>query len=328
MPTIVALIGFQEKSILGPEDIGLGYKSSMEIRHLLALDAVLATGSFTSAAAARHVSQPALWAQIKDLEAELGFALFVRSGRGVAPTAGCDALREHLENALRGIKAFRSIAGDIREGWDAPARIGCAASHVSHFLAACIRALRDEEPKTPFPVIVPVTSETAGETLARGGIDLLVEPRAKAAGRHTASLYPVHLMALGAVATSHAGSAMEVRMLHRAPVATLPPGSLARTTLEDAARRSGITLQIIYESRDTRSLVALAQHGLCTAVVHDEMLDPEQARSSVHMMVSGRPLKVPLRLSWRPTRLLSPAARALRDLMLRRAELLRRSARS
>jgi DNA-binding transcriptional LysR family regulator len=79
-------------------------------------------------------------------------------------------------------------------------------------------------------------------------------------------------------------------------------------------------LRIIYESRDTHALVTLAKKGLCTAVLHDEMLDPQQARSAARIVVGRRLLSIQLHLTWRPLKQLSPAARALRNVMLRRAK--------
>ncbi len=286
----------------------------VELRHLRALQAVLATGSFTAAAAARHISQPALWAQVKELEVELGLKLFLRSGRGVVPTAACEALRPRLGAALHEIAELRRLATEVREGREAPARIGCASSHVAHFLAGCIGELADADPRTPFPVIVPVTSATSVETLARGGVDLLVEPRRRRPGRRAARLYDMETVAVGPLVK---GRALDLRALAGAPIATLPADSLLRGALDDAAAAAGVALRVVYESRDASALLALARDGPCTAVMHQEMLDAGARRA--RLRVGRRGLAIPVWLSWRPDDALSPAARALRDVMLRRA---------
>lgn len=58
----------------------------MEIHQLRYLLAVADTSSFTKAAAALHVAQPGVSAQIRLLERELGQDLFDRSGRQVRLT--------------------------------------------------------------------------------------------------------------------------------------------------------------------------------------------------------------------------------------------------
>ena len=58
----------------------------LEINHLRTLDALYRFGSITVAAEQLSVSQQAISLQLKRLRAILGDRLFVRSGRGVAPT--------------------------------------------------------------------------------------------------------------------------------------------------------------------------------------------------------------------------------------------------
>ena len=56
----------------------------MELRHLRYFVAVAEEGSLTVAAERRlHTAQPSLSRQLRDLEQEVGAALFIRSARGV-----------------------------------------------------------------------------------------------------------------------------------------------------------------------------------------------------------------------------------------------------
>jgi DNA-binding transcriptional LysR family regulator len=311
------------QSIRGARLISTGYDAAMELRHLLALDAVLATGSFTAAAAARHVSQPALWMQIKELEAELGLALFARAGRGVAPTAACEALRPRLRVALHDVAELRRAADEVRAGWAAPARIGCGPWFVTRFLAGCIQELAARDARTPFPVVVPVTSGSAIEALAQGRVDLLVEPRAKAAGLDAVPLYPIEIVAVGPATAAARRGLLDVRALAGRDVATLPADSLVRRRLDAAAAKARVAFRVVYETRDASALLALAKAGVCTAILHDEPLDPPDAARAVRLVVRGRPLVDRLWLSWRDDAALSPAAAALRDVMRRRARALR-----
>jgi DNA-binding transcriptional LysR family regulator len=61
-------------------------------------------GSFTAAAEALGVSQPAVADQIRKLERALGADLFVRAGRGVVPTDAGNAFAEHAANTLRSLE--------------------------------------------------------------------------------------------------------------------------------------------------------------------------------------------------------------------------------
>jgi DNA-binding transcriptional LysR family regulator len=74
--------------------------------------AALELGSFTAAAAALRVSQPAVAEQIRKLEQVLGTDLFVRGGRGVLPTEAAVVFAEH---ATRSLRALEDAAGSVGE---------------------------------------------------------------------------------------------------------------------------------------------------------------------------------------------------------------------
>lgn len=89
----------------------------MEIRQLEAFAAVMSTGSLTAAGRLLGRSQPAITRSIQELESELGFALFARSGPRVSPTARGFLFYEEVEPVLLGMQQIRASAAQIgREG--------------------------------------------------------------------------------------------------------------------------------------------------------------------------------------------------------------------
>jgi LysR family transcriptional regulator, carnitine catabolism transcriptional activator len=85
---------------------------SRRLRHFLA---VADHGGFTAAAQAVYVSQPALSSAVRELESELGTALFTRTGRSVRLTAAGQALlgpaRQVLRDLETGQAAVAAVAG-------------------------------------------------------------------------------------------------------------------------------------------------------------------------------------------------------------------------
>src|SRR5712671_4842140 len=90
----------------------------MELRHLRYFVGVAEMENVSRAALKLHVSQPALSAQIRDLEDELGFLLLKRTAKSVSLTeAGRTFLNEAravLQRADEGVKKARGVASPTR----------------------------------------------------------------------------------------------------------------------------------------------------------------------------------------------------------------------
>jgi DNA-binding transcriptional LysR family regulator len=84
----------------------------LSLQQIRCFCAALELGSFTAAAEALRVSQPAVAEQVRKLEQALGADLFVRAGRGVVPT---DAGRAFAEHATRSLRAVEDAAGSVGE---------------------------------------------------------------------------------------------------------------------------------------------------------------------------------------------------------------------
>ena len=84
----------------------------LSLQQIRCFCATLELGSFTAAAEALRVSQPAVAEQIRKLEQALGADLFVRAGRGVTAT---DAGRAFAEHAARSLRAVEDAADSVDE---------------------------------------------------------------------------------------------------------------------------------------------------------------------------------------------------------------------
>ncbi len=85
----------------------------MEFRHLRYFLAVADALHFTKAAEALPVSQPALSAQVKQLEHEVGVPLFDRAGRSVQLTRAGSIFREHARRALREMELAQMAIAEV-----------------------------------------------------------------------------------------------------------------------------------------------------------------------------------------------------------------------
>jgi len=86
----------------------------MNMRQLEAFRATMRSGSITEAAAMMHISQPSVSRLIADLEQAIGFPLFLRSGRGLAPTVEAKTFYQGVEGMFVGIDRLQELADAIR----------------------------------------------------------------------------------------------------------------------------------------------------------------------------------------------------------------------
>lgn len=92
----------------------------MELRQLEAFAAVMSTGSVTAAGRLLGRSQPAISRLLQELEAEIGYPLFARSGPRVTPTEQGFLLYDDVERALTSLQQIRGRAEEIARGQAQP----------------------------------------------------------------------------------------------------------------------------------------------------------------------------------------------------------------
>jgi len=85
----------------------------LSLQQLRCFCATVERGSFTAAAEALRVSQPAVAEQVRKLEQALGADLFVRAGRGVMPTEAGRAFAEHADRSLRAVEDAADSVGEL-----------------------------------------------------------------------------------------------------------------------------------------------------------------------------------------------------------------------
>ena len=144
----------------------------MDLRHLRYFIAIAEEGSLTVAAEKRlHTAQPSLSRQMRDLEAELGCDLLIRSARGVELTPAGRVFLDHARIVLVQIEA--AIAATQRAATPAKASfvLGFLTGHEFEWLPAVMAIMRDEWPTTEV-VIHSLSSPDLADGLMRGRIDL------------------------------------------------------------------------------------------------------------------------------------------------------------
>ena len=143
----------------------------MELRHLRYFVAIAEEGSLTLAADRRlHTAQPSLSRQIRDLEAEVGVQLLIRSPRGIELTAAGRAFLDHARLALSQVEAAGEAARRAAYPDQRTLALGFLSGCEPEWLPAAMLVLRQELPR----IEVAITSKHSpqlADGLATGKLD-------------------------------------------------------------------------------------------------------------------------------------------------------------
>jgi len=118
----------------------------MHLKQLDAFRAALRTGSITGASRALAISQPSVTRLIKELERSVGFALFVRSGRGIASTVEGRRFGDAVENLFTGTDRLKETAQAILTSVDGEVQIGVTPVLVYQITPEAISTTHQDKP--------------------------------------------------------------------------------------------------------------------------------------------------------------------------------------
>lgn len=87
----------------------------INLRQLECFEAVMKTGAMTRAADALGISQPAVSSLIRNLERQLGFALFERHKGQLRPTSEAEHLYVEVAQTLGGLQRIKEVSRQVRQ---------------------------------------------------------------------------------------------------------------------------------------------------------------------------------------------------------------------
>jgi DNA-binding transcriptional LysR family regulator len=236
----------------------------LEIRQLKYFVKIVETGSFSRAAEALYVAQPALSAQVAQLEQELQCQLLSRSSRGVRATPvgmlfyrGAVTTLKHI-NSLRlvGAQQAAQIAGNVS--------IGVPASAAALFAVPLLRRIRELYPAVRLSLI-ETPSAFIGDMLVQGRLDVSVLFE-NFAVRGISSV-PVLEEDLFLVGSSLKGSETSLSALDGMDMVMPAQPNSVRSLLDRACAASGVQLQMIAEISSPSIMLQLAREGLAATVL-------------------------------------------------------------
>lgn len=274
----------------------------MELRHLRYFVALAECLHFTRAAERMHVTQPTLSHQIRQLEEEVGHALFDRIGRKVLLTEAGETFLGYASKALRevnqGLSDLRrpggTLAGEVR--------IGATPTFNMDFLPECLARFMGRHPKVKV-VVVELPAQDIASGLLAGALDVGISYQP--ADPQALWFEPLHNeeMVLVVSAGHPFAQRRRVRMveLHRQRLILLTPMFATRRLLDECFRSCGAEPLVAVEMNAVMPMIGLVARTRLAAIVSQHAV-PRREDICVVPLESPTPLRTPGLLWKRDTR--------------------------
>lgn len=209
-------------------------------RRLETFRVVATLGQVSAAARALHLSQPAVTAQIRQLEAECGALLFVRTARGMILNGRGRSL---LDFAQRARKLLDEAAAAVQDEAKPGGELVLAASTTiaAYVLPPLLVEFCRAQPPAGVRLEVGNTAQVL-EWVKEGRVPLgLVEGYARAPGLRLERFLSDELLPVVAGAQPGLPQVGRLSDLSRVPLVWREPGSGTRAVVERALKRAGST---------------------------------------------------------------------------------------
>ncbi|MBX8688417.1 LysR family transcriptional regulator [Mycobacterium sp. 20091114027_K0903767] len=288
----------------------------MELRQLEYFVAVAEEANFTRAAERVHVAQPAVSAQIRHLERELGQELFDRSRRAVRLTAAGAAVLPHARAALAAVTAARAAVDELGALVRGSVVVGTVTAHDF----AMPDLLAQFHAAHPLVDITLTTDESDAllDGLQSGRLDVAIVSVGAELPAGLAAEVVTDQRIVAAVAGDHPWRrrhSVALRDLPDHPIIALPSGAGIRHQFDRACRESGVAVRVAFEASTPNALAELAERGLGVAVLPESVA---VTRPALHPLPITPELRGRLVFSWRVQGPMSPAAKVLIEMARRR----------
>jgi DNA-binding transcriptional LysR family regulator len=237
-------------------------------RRLLTFREVARCGSFSRAAEALALSQPAVSQQVAALERQLGSTLLVRGRTGAVPTEAGALLLAHADALAAGLELAGVQLGELAAGERRMVRVGAVPSALATVVPAAVAALRADEPALDVALEEGRVDELAlavrtGQLHAAVCFQDAALPRRSYEGlrRVELALEPMHAVLPAAHPLADRSAVALRELAGEAWMAPERDGLLVR-----ACRAAGFEPRLVLVTRDPLAARAVAAAGLAVSL--------------------------------------------------------------
>jgi DNA-binding transcriptional LysR family regulator len=284
----------------------------MELHHLTTFEAVVTHGSFTRAAEALCLTQPAVTRQIAALETELKTRLFDRLGRAVQLTSAGEALHRYSEAILRMEREARQAVADVGTGEAGRLTVGASNTLATYVLPGLLRCFRQQYPRVEIAVHTGISAQVL-EMVRANEVDI---------GLVTAEVSDPLLTTVVPSGHPLAGrTEVGAAELADNPLILMESGTNLRTYVDRLLSAAGVQEQVTMELDNVEAIKRMIEAGLGISLLPEVAVRAEVASGR---LVALKLADVPksnrrIRLVYRRDKYLTVALRAFVELAGRNA---------
>jgi DNA-binding transcriptional LysR family regulator len=223
-------------------------------------------GNVSRAAEALYVTQPTLTARLKNLEAELGEQLFLRTGRGLRLTEAGRAFLPHAERAVRALREGEAAITALQRGEAGQLLVGAAPAVSTYVLPRLLRRFVAMVPGVRLAVRTGHSEEVLAMVLA----DEVQVGLVRALGHRELESIPVyedHLVLVVPPGHRFAGGGIGLEDLGAEPLILFDRTSSYHELTNALFREAGLLPSSIMELDNIEAAKQMVAHGLGVALL-------------------------------------------------------------
>jgi len=271
----------------------------MKLHQLRYLAAVAQTGlNITAAAEKLHTSQPGVSKQIKLLEDELGFQIFVRDGRNLSRvTAEGQQVIDRAIRILREVQNIKRLSDDLKQQDRGSLSIATTHTQARYVLPEVIKVFRDQYPEVRLH-LHQGTSEQIAEMAALDRIDFAIATGSQSLfeGYTLLPCYRWHRHVV--VPQGHPLARVKkptLKQLAAHPIITYVFGFTGPSSLMGIFANEGLVPNVVLTARDADVIKTYVRLGLGIGIVASMAIEQQADADLVHIDTSHL---FPAHLTW------------------------------
>lgn len=286
--------------------------ASLNLDHLDTFRLVISRGSFSGAADALGLSQPAVSLQIRQLEQSLQTRLIERTGRGVRATAAGLALLEHGEHIASAIAAALAAVTQQADEISGTVIIGTGATACIHLLPPLLQQLRQQHPQLKVDVRTGNTA-TIIRAVEENQVDIgLVTLPVASQSVYVNALCDEHFRLIMA---QDSAPLVTPAALAPEPLIVFEPGSGTRAVIDGWFREAGLRATPVMELGSIEAIKRMVRAGLGYSLVPAMALAQPEDRAGLCVLEPQPALQRTLGTVMRQDRIVSRGMTAVLEVL-------------